>query len=214
MRKRLLLTTILTVILMPTVSVAQRLQQQLGRSVVAVNRSGSTIRSVTSTAGTGSLISWRKLAEEPEGTTYNVYKRAKGATEYTKVNAKPLTITCLSTTLADNTEYAVAAISPEGVEGEKSKPFLYNTQAYPNVWFDFDFDDNVIKRDDYRTKFCWPMDLDGNGEYDALVVDRLYAGSASGEEDTENTATTSHKIQAYRLTGELLWTVDMGPNVK
>ena len=213
MRKRLLLTTILTVILMPTVSVAQRLQQQLGRSVVAVNRSGSTIRSVTSTAGTGSLISWRKLAEEPEGTTYNVYKRAKGATEYTKVNAKPLTITCLSTTLADNTEYAVAAISPEGVEGEKSKPFLYNTQAYPNVWFDFDFDDNVIKRDDYRTKFCWPMDLDGNGEYDALVVDRLYAGSASGEEDTENTATTSHKIQAYRLTGELLWTVDMGPNV-
>ena len=55
--------------------------QQMGRSVVAVNRSGSTIRSVTSTAGTGSLISWRKLAEEPEGTTYNVYKRAKGATE-------------------------------------------------------------------------------------------------------------------------------------
>ena len=93
--------------------------QQMGRSVVAVNRSGSTIRSVTSTAGTGSLISWRKLAEEPEGTTYNVYKRAKGATEYTKVNAKPLTVTCLATTLVNNTEYAVAAISPEGVEGEK-----------------------------------------------------------------------------------------------
>jgi hypothetical protein len=191
----------------------QRLQQKLDRSVVAVDRSGSTIRSVSSTGGTGSLISWRKLAEEPEGTTYNVYKRAKGSTNYTKINTKPLTVTCLATTLANNTEYAVAAISPEGVEGEKSKPFLYKTQAYPNVWFDFNFDNKVIKRDDYRTKFCWPMDLDGNGEFDAVVVDRLYAGAASGEEDTENTASTSHKIQAYRLTGELLWTVDMGPNV-
>lgn len=210
---QLLQITLLALSLMPTESAAQRLQQKLGRSVVAVNRSGSTIRSVTSAAGTGSLISWRKLAEEPEGTTYNVYKRAKGATEYTKVNAKPLTVTCLATTLTNNTEYAVAAISPEGVEGEKSKPFLYKTQSYPNVWFDFDFDNKVIKRDDYRTKYCWPMDLDGNGEYDALVVDRLYSGAASGEEDTENTATTSHKIQAYRLTGELLWTVDMGPNV-
>ena len=192
---------------------AQRLQQKLGRSVVAVNRSGSTIRSVTSSAGTGSLISWRKLAQDPEGTTYNVYKRAKGATEYTKINTKPLTVTCLSTTLTNNTEYAVTAISPEGVEGEMSTPFLYKTQAYPNVWFDFNFDNTVIKRDDYRTKYCWPMDIDGNGEFDAVVVDRLYAGASTDEEGGDNTSTTSHKIQAYKLDGTLLWTVDMGPNV-
>lgn len=192
---------------------AQRLQQKLGRSVVAVNRSGSSIRSVTSSSGTGSLISWRKLAQEPEGTTYNVYKRAKGATEYTKINTKPLTVTCLSTTLTNNTEYAVTAISPEGVEGEMSTPFLYKTQAYPNVWFDFNFDNAVIKRDDYRTKYCWPMDIDGNGEFDAVVVDRLYAGASTDEEGGDNTSTTSHKIQAYKLDGTLLWTVDMGPNV-
>lgn len=201
--------------LLPSVASAQRLQQKLGRGVVAVNRSGSSIRSVTSAAGTGSLISWRKLAQEPEGTTYNVYKRAKGATDYTKVNAKPLAVTCLQTTLANNTEYAVTAISPEGVEGEMSAPFLYKSQAYPNAWFNFNFDDKVIKRNEYRTKFCWPMDLNGNGEYDAVVVDRLFAGAASGEEseDSENSATTSHKIQAYMLDGTLLWTVDMGPNV-
>lgn len=109
---------------------AQRIQQKTEHGVVAVNRSGSTIRSVTSSGGTGSLISWRKLAEEPEGTTYNVYKRAKGTTSYSKINASPLTVTCLQTALADNTEYAVTAVSPDGVEGEKSKPFLYKTQAY------------------------------------------------------------------------------------
>ena len=192
---------------------AQRLQQKLGRGVVAVNRSGSSIRSVTSSAGTGSLISWRKLAEESEGTTYNVYKRAKGTTDYTKVNTKPLTVTCLSTTLTNNTEYAVTAISPDGVESDMSTPFLYKTQAYPNVWFDFNFDNTVIKRDDYRTKYCWPMDIDGNGEFDAVVVDRLYAGASTDEEGGDNTSTTSHKIQAYKLDGTLLWTVDMGPNV-
>ena len=206
--------SLLTVL--PKTATAQRLMQKTDRAVVAVNRSGSTIRSVTSSGGQGSLISWRKLAEEPEGTTYNVYKRAAGATDYTKINSKPLTVTCLSTTLANNTEYAVTAISPDGKEGEMSAPFLYKVQGYPNVWFNFDFDNNVIKRDDYRTKYCWPMDTDGDGEFDAVVVDRLYAEGTETSEDTEgteNTATTSHKIQGYKLTGELLWTVDMGPNV-
>ena len=211
MKQLLILTVLLFGFSNQPVS-AQRLQQPLDRGVVAVYRSGG--RSVTSSGGTGYLISWRKLAQEPEGTTYNVYKRAQGATEFTKMNATPLKVTNYKpASLANNTEYAVTAITPEGVEGPVSTPFLYKTQPWPNVWLNIDFDDKVIRRNDYRTKYCWPMDTDGDGEYDALVVDRLYAGAASGEEDTENTATTSHKIQAYRFTGELLWTVDMGPNV-
>ncbi|MBR6867100.1 MAG: cellulosome protein, partial [Prevotella sp.] len=211
MKQLLILTVLLFGFSNQPVS-AQRLQQPLDRGVVAVYRSGG--RSVTSSGGTGYLISWRKLAQEPEGTTYNVYKRAQGATEFTKMNATPLKVTNYKpASLANNTEYAVTAITPEGVEGSVSTPFLYKTQPWPNVWLNIDFDDKVIRRNDYRTKYCWPMDTDGDGEYDALVVDRLYAGAASGEEDTENTATTSHKIQAYRFTGELLWTVDMGPNV-
>ncbi len=192
---------------------AQRLLQPLDRGVVAVYRSGG--RSVTSSGGTGYLISWRKLAQEPEGTTYNVYKRSSGAAEFTKMNATPLKVTNYKpSSLSTNTEYAVTAVSPDGVEGTMSKPFLYKSQPWPNVWMNIDFDNNVIHRDDYRTKFCWPMDTDGDGEYDALVVDRLFVGGVSDTaEDSENTATTTHKIQAYTFTGQLLWTVDMGPNV-
>ena len=94
---------------------AQRLQQPLDRGVVAVYRSGG--RSVTASGGTGSLISWRKLAQEPEGTTYNVYKRTSGTTSYTKLNSTPLKVTCYKpASLTNNTEYAVTAISPDGVE--------------------------------------------------------------------------------------------------
>ena len=199
---------------------AQRLQQPFSRGVVAVNRSGSSIRSVTSSAGQGNLISWRKLAQEPEGTTYNVYRRSPGATDYTKLNATPLKTTNYApSSLVANAEYAVTAITPDGVEGPKSAPFKYKSQPYPNVWFNFDFDNKVIVRNDYRTKFVWPMDLDGDGEYDAVVCDRLFTGAtASDKEDdaenqSDNAATTSHKLQAYRLDGTLLWTVDMGPNV-
>lgn len=207
-----ILFMMLALALSSSFATAQRLQQKLGRGVVAVYRSGG--RSVTSEGGTNSsLISWRKLAQEPEGTTYNIYKRAAGTEAWTKMNSTPLKVTNYTpSSLTANTEYAVTAII-NGVEGEMSEPFLYKTQAYPNVWFNFDYDNTVIKRNDYRTKFVWPMDLDGNGEYDAVVVDRLFAGAASGEEDTENTATTSHKIQAYKFDGTLLWTVDMGPNM-
>lgn len=211
-------TIVVAAILLATTTIcafAQRMQQPLGRGVVAVNRTGG--RSVTSTGGQGNLISWRRLAQEPEGTTYNVWRRAVGASEFTKMNTKPLTVTNYApSTLTANTEYAVTAIAPDGTEGPISQPFLYKTQPWPNVWFCFDFDDKVIARNDYRTKFVWPMDLDGNGEYDAVVVDRLFAGAADNddaENATDNTATTSHKIQAYKLDGTLLWTVDMGPNV-
>ena len=212
--KKSSLLLVLGCLLLPIASNAQRLQQKLGRAVVVTSRTGG--RSVTSSAGTGALVSWRKLAQESEGTTYNVYRRTAGTESWTLVNKTPLTQTNrVLPTVNDNTEYCVAAISPDGVEGEKSTPFLYRTQPWQNVWFKFDYDNTVITRNDYRTKFVWPMDLDGDGEVDAVVCDRLFAGATSddAENQSDNTATTSHKIQAYRLNGELLWTVDMGPNV-
>ena len=178
---------LLTLILSSSVF-AQRIQQKLGRGVVAVYRSGG--RSVTSAGGTNSsLISWRKLAQEPEGTTYNVYRRSMGTEAWTKMNSTPLKVTnYVPSSLTNNTEYAVTAIV-DGVEGEMSLPFLYKTRSFPNVWFDFNFDDQVIKRNDYRTKFVWPMDLDGDGEVDAVGVDRLFAGAVEVDPDSEDAET-------------------------
>ncbi len=193
---------------------AQRLRQPTGRAVVATQRSGG--RSVTASGGQGCLISWRKLAEEADGTTWNVYRRTAGAGEYVKLNAQPLRVTCYApSSLTNNAEYAVTAITPDGVEGPMSAPFLYKSQPWPNVWLNIDFDNTVLRRDDYRTKYTWPMDLDGDGTYDALVADRLFAGAISDDAENpgDNVATTTHKLQAYRFTGELLWTIDMGPNV-
>ena len=179
--------------LLPLGMQAQRIHQKLARSVVAVNR------------GSNVLVSWRKLAQEPEGTVYNLYRRTAGATDYTKVNASPLSLTNYSTTTSAmpyNTEFAVAPVI-NGVEGEKSSPFLFKQQAYSNVFFDFNFETSLLTPNDYRAKYAWPMDLNGDGAYDAVLVDRLAVDNAAN----------THKLQAYTLDGTCLWTVDMGPNV-
>ena len=62
----------------------QRIQQPLGRGVVAV-KNGSSV-----------LVSWRKLAQEAENANYNVYYRTIGGDQYTKLNTTPLTVTNIS----------------------------------------------------------------------------------------------------------------------
>ena len=94
--------------LLPMTMNAQRIQQKLGRGVVAVKRSGT---SRTADGGSGALISWRTLAQENAGTTYHPHQRKAGSENYTKVNSTPLTKTNYSpSTLISNTVFAVSAV--------------------------------------------------------------------------------------------------------
>ncbi|MDO4931366.1 MAG: cellulosome protein [Prevotellaceae bacterium] len=189
-----ILPVIIIAALMPCSLRAQRLQQPLGRSVVAVSDAS------------GVTVTWRRLAQEPENCTYNLYRRGKGGGSYTKVNSSPVTSTCYRASKSDITagmELAVTMVV-DGKESDMSAPYLLKEQAYANAFFDFNFETTVLSPNDYRCKYVWPMDLDGNGEVDALLVDRLNATSV------DNT----HKLQAYTLDGTCLWTMDMGPNIE
>lgn len=199
--------------LLPGMMMAQRIQQKLGRGVVAVSRDG----------GNTVFISWRQLTNDPDSCTYNVYKRAKGTTDYTKLNASPLSLTNMTisgTQIPASTELAVTTLK-DGTESDKSVPFLYRKLTYPNAYVDINFDETVLKNEGYHTKYVWPADFDGDGEFTDFVVDRLGTGAYSEETDstgndadtTVTTQGTDHKIQAYTIDGKLLWTVALGPNV-
>ncbi len=171
---------------------AQRMTQRLGRGVVV------------STAGSTSLVSWRRLAQEPENATYHVYVRPSGGA-WTRLNSAPVARTCYSVSSSQvpaGSEVAVTLVSARG-ESEVSTPFSVRSNAWNNVVLDINFETAVLQPNDYRAKFLWPADLDGDGEME-FVVDRL---------STEDFTVRSHKLQAYDRTGRCLWTVDMGPNV-
>lgn len=168
---------------------AQRQQQTLGRGVVAV-QNGSNV-----------FISWRRLAQEPENATYNVYVKKSGGS-YTKLNASPLSLTnysCTTSQVPVGSEVAVSIIGKDGKETQ-SDGFTLQTYDLRNIFVDIDFHQSPLAIADYTTKYVWPVDLDGDGEYD-YVVDRLHLQDG-----------VTDKLEGYLRTGEHLWTIDMGSN--
>ncbi|MBR5061572.1 MAG: autotransporter-associated beta strand repeat-containing protein [Prevotella sp.] len=166
---------------------AQRIQQALGRGVVAAKGSS------------GMLVSWRKLAQDPENAHYNVY--VNGA----RLNNSPLSETNFHTTTGriPNGAKVTVSLVVNGVEGEQSQPFTYKTQAWNNLVYRIDFEKKILNPNEYKAKYAWPADLDGDGEYE-WIVDRL---------STIDISERSHKLQAYKNDGTCLWTLDIGPNI-
>jgi len=174
---------------------AQRVIQPLGRGVVAVKN------------GTDMLVSWRKLAQEPEKAKYNVYVKTSGGS-FVKLNGSPLSKTnykTTSSTLPSGSQVAVSLVRPDGTEGPLSQPYTVKTYSWNNVVADVTFESTVLNQSDYRSTFAYPADLDGDGEYE-YVIDRLHTAYNSDFSATK-------KLQAYKADGTCLWTLDMGPNV-
>lgn len=182
-----ILSTVVAAILMAGMvsdAFAQRIQQPLGRGVVAV-RNGSNV-----------LVSWRRLAQEPEDAGYNVY--VNGA----KANTSPLKNTNWQTSSAKVPAGASVTVTlvHNGVEGEPSVPFVAKSFDMRNMFMSITFDASPLKAADFNTSYVWPIDLDGDGEMD-YVVNRK-----------SNTNGLDCYIEGYLRTGEHLWTVKLGPN--
>lgn len=176
---------------------AQRKMEKLDRGVVAVKNNSGLYFS-----------SWRHLASDPDNIQYNLYAKNTTTQTEVKLNATPLSVTNFQTTagqVSNNSELFVKPII-NGIEGLASGSFKVvqsGFTTYRSAYLDITYDpaNDGLALSKYTSKFVWPADLDGDGEYD-FVVDRLNIDG-----------TSTHKIQAYLRNGTLLWTVDVGPNV-
>ncbi|MCR5312342.1 MAG: hypothetical protein K6E54_01600 [Bacteroidaceae bacterium] len=172
---------------------AQRIQQPLGRGVVAVQN------------GNNVTVTWRRLAQEAEDAKYNIYIKKSGASDFVKLNTSALSNTNYKTTtsvIPTGSELAVRVVNVSGdntEEQELSVPFKFEKMDMRNKFMGIRFNNSPLENKSFDTKFCWPVDLDGNGEYD-YVVDRNSVNS------------NRHYLEAYLADGTYLWTVDLGPN--
>ena len=177
-------------------SFAQRQTEKLDRGVVAVKNASANY-----------FVSWRYLATDPEDIQFNLYAKKAGTAAFVKVNTSPLAVPNYQTTTAavsTGTQLYVTTII-NGVESAPSGIFTINATGFNtnrSTYLDITYNPAVdgLELHKYSTKFVWPVDLDGDGEYD-FVVDRLSVDGGS------------HKVQAYLRNGTYLWTIDVGPNV-
>ncbi len=170
---------------------AQRVQQPLGRGVVAVQN------------GANVTVSWRRLVQDPENCLWNVYV-AQGDGAGQKLNSKPLTANNLrvaSSQIPVGASVYVTRVSAEdGTESEPSAAYQRRSQTLRNIYVDIRFGGgSPLEKAKYDTKYVWPVDIDGNGEYD-YILDRLPVAGGN------------QYLEAYMADGTYLWTVDMGPN--
>lgn len=163
---------------------AQRIQQTLGRGVVAVKN------------GNNVTVTWRRLAQEPENATYNLY--VNGA----KLNASPLTNTNYTTNISSipvGSKLTVTILT-NGKESEQSVPYTLQSRDCRSMFMNIRFDNSPLTAANYTTDYVWPADLDGDGEMD-YVLNRKSLSSG-----------LDNYVEAYLRTGEHLWTVKLGPN--
>lgn len=170
---------------------AQRQMEFLDRGLVAVRRSEGDV-----------FISWRLLGDEPNSTSFNVY-RTEGR-DFVKLNESPLSNV---THYIDNTEnipdachYCVRAIIDEH-EQASSKPAA--------IWSDNYLRIPIQSIDGYRLGDASVGDLNGDGQYEVILhqVSRPRDNSHAG-------LTGTPVLDAYRLDGTHLWRIDLGINIR
>lgn len=167
-------------------ALAQRQMEYLGRGLVAYPSEATNL-----------FLSWRLLATDAEGTAFNVY-RAPGE----KLNAAPLkdATSFVVTNAAADGGYFVRAVV-DGKEGERSEPILRATTNYFAV--------RLQLPEGYTPNDGSVGDLDGDGEYEIILK------SEQRPRDTASLGLTGQTIlQGYKLSGQLLWTINLGKNIR
>ncbi|OYX85483.1 MAG: hypothetical protein B7Y83_04560 [Flavobacteriales bacterium 32-34-25] len=167
---------------------AQRIVQDLDRGVVAIH-----------SEMTKAFVSWRLFATEPSNTGFNLYRSSGGGTAV-KLNTSVLTagtnFTDATANFSVSNEYFVKAVIND-VEQEASRSFLMpaNTpvQSYISI---------PLRQDlpGYSARYVRVGDLDGDGDYDFVVVK-----SGPNEGDVMI-------AEAYLQDGTFLWRLDCGIN--
>lgn len=174
---------------------SQKRMENLGRGIVALRESKDSV-----------FISWRMLGTDPDDIAFNLYRAGNGKT--VKLNAQPLTqSTCFVDTKADFTfsnSYFLKQVV-KGKETEAGKAFVVAENAPVRNYLSLPLK-NIAG---YTPNDASVGDLDGDGEYEIVLHQ-----AGRGRDNPSNGFTDPPIFQAYKLDGTLLWTINLGKNIR
>jgi rhamnogalacturonan endolyase len=191
---------LLTVFLLCSFPVAraQPIMERLDRGVVAVPEAGGK-----------TFVSWRVLASDPDGVAFNVYRTVDATT--IRLNPAPLAgptwLLDADAPLARATTYTVRAVldGREIADAATDRGFTVPAVA-PRVPY------HAIKLqtpEGYTPNDASVGDLNGDGRYEIVLHQTGHA-----RDNSQAGPTDPPIFQAYTLDGKLLWTIDLGKNIR
>lgn len=197
--KQLTRSFALPVLMLTVTSVfSQRQMENLGRGVIVLRQSKDSV-----------FVSWRMLGTDPDNIGFNLYcVTGEGKTKTEKVNNSPLTnatyFVDTKANLAQKTSYYVRSVI-KGIETETSKAFSLPANAAVRNYLSLPLQ-NIAG---YTPNDVSVSDLDGDGEYEIVLHQ-----AGRGRDNPSNGVTDPPLFQAYKLDGTLLWTINLGKNIR
>ena len=174
----------------------QQEAEELTRGVVAV-------RSQPNSA----FVSWRLLEKDPEGTTFNIYRTSDGG-KPVKLNKKPLEA---GTNYLDekvdfsktNTWKVLPLINGKEQEEKSEYKQAANTPVGQYITVPLQTPEGYTPNDGSVG------DLNGDGQFEIVIHQ-----NGKGHDNSHKGFTDDPDLQAYKLDGTLLWTINLGKNIR
>ncbi len=198
-----LLTTALCVtgLAQPSYDYCKLKREQLGRGVVAVRQNESEV-----------VLSWRYLSDDPMDASFNVYRNG---TLIGNVPASRGTFMTDKYNAGETAKYEVKRVV-DGKESNKlSGSYTLPANApsgYINIPLDVPADGTTPdgRRYSYTPNDASIGDVDGDGEYEII----LKWEPTNAHDNAHDGYTGNVLFDCYRLSGEKLWRIDLGRNIR
>lgn len=175
--------------------------EDLGRGVVAIRESESAV-----------CLSWRYFSSDPVQTTFNVYRNGE------KIAEVPSNVGTFYRDLyagSEKTVYTVKAVVDGKEQQGKCESYILPADApmgYLQIPLDKP-DDGVTPAGDtftYSANDASIGDIDGDGQYEII----LKWDPSNARDNSHDGYTGNVLLDCYRLTGEKLWRIDLGRNIR
>jgi rhamnogalacturonan endolyase len=170
--------------------------EKLSRGVIAVNQGDGKV-----------YVGWRMFGTDPDTIAFNLYRTTESGKPI-KLNSEPLTSsTNFVDARADLSKTNSWFVRPvvKGKEQEASKSFTLEANAPVRQYLSIP----LQTPQGYTPNDASVGDLDGDGEYEIVIH---MAGR--GRDNASPGLTDPPILQAYKLDGTLLWTINLGRNIR
>jgi len=198
MLKHFLLLIFLTLIFSMNFSAQKkplRQMEKLSRGVVAINQGGGKV-----------FVSWRMFGTDADKIAFNLYRETDG--KALKLNDKPIAdVTFFVDEKADlkkANSYFVRAVAGKK-ETETSAKFTLAANSDAKQYLSVP----LQTPQGYTPNDASVGDLDGDGEYEIVLHQ-----TGRGRDNSQAGMTDAPVLQAYKLDGTLLWTINLGKNIR